>query len=129
MKAIATLLSVLLLAAACATPYQTPGPTGGVSVRQIDASSAEVTGIGNALTADATIRDYVMLRAAEETLRAGYGHFVIVSTRDDIRPLLPNSSYTIMIRMMPGPNPPGSAGFDARQVASTLGPKYRQPLT
>jgi hypothetical protein len=127
MNRIATVLFAGLLMSACATPYQTPGPIGGVSVRQIDASTAEVNGIGNALTPDSVIRDHVMLRAAEETLRAGYGHFVIVSTRDDIRPLLPNSGYTIMIRMLPGPNPPGAAGFDARQVASTLGPKYRQP--
>jgi len=129
MKVFATLILAGLLVSASATPYQTPGPTGGVSVRQIDASTAEVTGIGNALTPDSAIRDHVMLRAAEETLRAGFGHFVIVSARDDIRPLLPNSNYTIMIRMLPGPNPPGSAGFDARQIASSLGPKYRQPQT
>jgi hypothetical protein len=71
--------------AACATPYQDSGFTGGVRSTRIDETTLQVSARGNAYTSSATIGQYVLRKAAETTLAAGYGHFQIVDSRDTSR--------------------------------------------
>lgn len=71
----------IFIVAACSTPYQERGLFGGVSATQIDETTLRVTGRGNAYTDPATIQDYVLLKAAEETVAHGYDMFLIVDTQ------------------------------------------------
>ena len=73
------------LLASCATPYQEIGLTGGVSATQIDETTLRISGRGNGFTEAATIQNYVLLKAAEETARRGYDLFLIVSASDASR--------------------------------------------
>jgi len=81
---VAAIAAVAALAG-CATPYQQMGLLGGVSATQIDGSTIRITGRGNAVTDAAQINNYVLLRAAEETLARGYDLFQVVSDRDATR--------------------------------------------
>ena len=71
--------------AACATPYQSQGFTGGVGATQIDANTIRITARGNAFTGAAQIANYAMLKAAEETEARGYDLFLIVQSDDRSR--------------------------------------------
>src|SRR5215468_7671733 len=75
------ILAALTLGA-CATPYQEIGLTGGVSAVQLDESTLRISGRGNAFTDAATIQNYVLLKAAEETSRRGYDMFMVISAND-----------------------------------------------
>ncbi|MGN6517124.1 MAG: CC0125/CC1285 family lipoprotein [Rhizomicrobium sp.] len=80
--------SILLVAvglAACSTPYQEMGLLGGVSATRIDDNTIQISGKGNAYTSAATIQQYVLLKAADETLADGYDFFVLVSASDASR--------------------------------------------
>lgn len=70
---------------ACSTPYQDMGLLGGVSATRIDTNTVQISGKGNAYTAAATIQQYVLLKAADETLADGYDFFVLVSASDASR--------------------------------------------
>ena len=81
-------LAVFLLAgglAACSTPYQDMGLLGGVSATRIDTDTVQISGKGNAYTSAATIQQYVLLKAADETLADGYDFFVLLSASDASR--------------------------------------------
>src|SRR5438874_1599766 len=69
----------------CATPYQEIGLTGGVSATQIDETTLRISGRGNGFTDPATIQNYVLLKAAEETKRRGFDGFAILNNRDVTR--------------------------------------------
>src|ERR671939_1942913 len=49
-----------------------------VQVARLDGTMLRVTGKVNDATSDARLQDYLLLRAAEETLAAGYGHFRVL---------------------------------------------------
>jgi hypothetical protein len=76
------LTAFALSLAACSTPYQEMGLLGGVSAARIDEHTAQIRAQGNGYTAAATIETYVVLRAAEETLKDGYDGFQIVGAQD-----------------------------------------------
>lgn len=77
-------LAVLALAA-CAepTPYapSTPDNATGYTDQQLAANRYRVTFSGNSVTSRQTVENYLLLRAAEVTERAGYPYFVF-DTRD-----------------------------------------------
>lgn len=79
----ASLLSLSL--SSCATPYQEMSFTGGVSATQIDANTLRISGRGNAFTDSTTIQDYVLVKAAEQTLALGYGSFEIINASNASR--------------------------------------------
>jgi len=85
MRATAYALVAALSVAACATPYQPMGFGGGVSATQLDETTFRISGRGNAFTDAATIQNYVLLKAAEETASCGYDMFLIVSSADTSR--------------------------------------------
>ena len=68
--------------AACATPYQEMGIAGGVSGSRITSDTFQVVAKGNAYTDTATIQRYILRRAAELTLAAGYDYFVVGDPTD-----------------------------------------------
>jgi hypothetical protein len=74
------------LLASCATPYQQMGLMGGVNVQPIDATTLRITGRGNAFTSTATLENYVVLRAAEETQRRGYDLFLVTGGEEESKP-------------------------------------------
>lgn len=78
-------LVLTLIIAGCATPYQEMGFRGGVSASQIDETTLRISGRGNAKTDAATIQNYVLLKAAEETTKRGYDLFLIVDSSDTSR--------------------------------------------
>jgi len=146
------LAAALALAAAasalcgCATPYQKMGVGGGVRSVRLETDLAQVTARGSPLTDADTIERYVLRKAAETTLAAGYDHFEVVSVSDRTRILqgvagymtavgngLPSAGLslplvrpgeTALIRMMRGPAPTGPGGvvFDARDLLAHLAP-------
>lgn len=71
--------------AACSTPYQDMGFTGGVRAEQMTATTYRISARGNTWTSKTSVRDYVMLKAAETTVASGNTHFVIVGAEDASR--------------------------------------------
>lgn len=55
---------------------------GGVHAERIDATTAKIVAQGNAYTSSDTIGNYIMLRAAEETMKDGYRYFTVVAGND-----------------------------------------------
>jgi hypothetical protein len=92
----AAILFALLLTAACATPtkYQPMGFGGGVAAQQLTADTFRIEGRGNGFTASNTVKDYVLLKAAETTKQQGGSHFLIISGNDATRSVeIPSSGY------------------------------------
>jgi hypothetical protein len=71
------MMSATLLLAACATPYQPDGYTGGYSDTQLSDNVFSVTFNGNGYTDPHKATDFRMLRAAELTLQHGFKYFVV----------------------------------------------------
>ncbi|HSZ74464.1 MAG TPA: hypothetical protein VK779_06575 [Rhizomicrobium sp.] len=69
----------------CATPYQSMGLRGGVSATQIDNDTLRISGRGNGFTDPATIQNYVLVKAAQETMARHFVSFEIVGDRDTSR--------------------------------------------
>ena len=93
--------SVLLIALACgcATGYGKKTFRFGYTDSQIDSNTFMVTFSGNGYTSDELIQKYVLHRAAEVTIAAGYDYFVIVNARESGKTIpfaMPgsSSSYT-----------------------------------
>lgn len=129
----------------CATPYQKMGLRGGVRAVRLESDLAQVTARGSPLTDADTIERYILRKAAETTLAAGYDHFEVVSVSDRTRTMqgvagymtavgngLPSAGLslpfvrpgeTVMIRMMRGPvqAAPGGVVFDAQDLLDHLG--------
>jgi hypothetical protein len=133
------LTMIALLAAAlgaCATPYKEQGFGGGVSATRLDERTLRISARGNSFTDEATVSEYAMIKAAEETLRAGYGHFQIMDGAGTARftPMVMKGTFipmwkpgvAMMVRMYPGPKqsdaPEGV--YDAHEVMTYIGARY-----
>lgn len=79
------LTSTLFALAACTTPYQEMGLTGGVSAQQIDERIVRVSARGNAFTSHTLIQEYALLKAAEVTMQNSCRYFAIVQGQDASR--------------------------------------------
>ena len=71
--------------AACSTPYQSMGFTGGVESQQMTGDTFRIVARGNGYTGGTQIQDYTLLKAAETTKAAGGTHFLIVNSSDASR--------------------------------------------
>jgi hypothetical protein len=78
---IATLLAITALLAACATPYQSQGMTGGYSETQLDINVFKVSFRGNGFTNSDRATDLTLMRSAEISLQRGFRYFVIVDSQ------------------------------------------------
>jgi hypothetical protein len=76
-------LVLVTLLAGCATPAPYAPRTGnqqtGYTDRQLDTNRWRVTFTGNSVTPREQVEDDLLLRAAQVTLAAGYGHFLFDS--------------------------------------------------
>ncbi len=78
--------ALLVLLAGCATqpPYygpRKPGETVGYTDTRLDQSRYRVTYSGNSTTDRETVETFLLMRAAQVTLKSGYSHFLF-DTRD-----------------------------------------------
>ena len=135
--------------AACATPYKEMGMGGGVREVQITSDIAQVTARGSALTDPDKIEQYVLRKAAETTLAAGYDDFEIISSSDRSHTIQGVAGYSalgmsglptagvnlpftrpgepVLIRMSHADAAPaGATVFNAREVIAHLGGKRRR---
>ena len=133
------------------------GLLGGVTAVQIDANTLRISGRGNGYTDPATIQNYVLLKAAEETKRRGFDLFVILNSSDTTRvgeatfgsasafggrgyawglgssfsePIV-KPGEDALVKMLKGAKPPNAPAnvFDAAEVLHYLGPSVRGPGT
>lgn len=88
-RAISLTIAMLLALglASCETPYTERSAfgtwlLGGVHAERVDQTTAKIVGRGNAYTSQSTIGNYIMLCAAEETLKDGYRYFTVVAGND-----------------------------------------------
>ena len=76
----------LAIIAGCAspTPYQAAGDSGrGYADTQIENDRFRVSFSGNSITDRETVENYLLYRAAELTLEAGFDHFLVVQRATD----------------------------------------------
>jgi hypothetical protein len=140
------------LATACAssgsTPYQPAGINGdyGYAEQQLEHNKVRLTFSGNSLTDVATVKKYVLYRAAEVTLQSGYDFFILadrgLETESEFRStgfrlrfggeIDEKSSHQAMIdiTMFSGRKPPVLPNaYDAREVRQNLGSSLERPRT
>lgn len=128
----------------CATPYQEMGLTGGVAATQLASDTFQITARGNGFTDPDTIQRYVMRKAAETTIAAGYDYFVLGSSRDRTNRMAftsgsayggygyasgfattssiiqPGETVIVKMKKAPAPDPLPDGWFDAHDVAKYL---------
>ena len=99
---IAAALAALMALGGCASPApfapRLPGQQTGYTDRQLSDNRYRVTFAGNSVTPRDRVEDYLLLRAAQVTLAAGYGHFLF-----DTRDTRAHTTYSAM----PDPAPYG----------------------
>lgn len=79
-SAVATALLLFLTAcSASPTPYQVADDRGGYTNRKLENGSYQATFTGNSATPEASIREAVLFRAAQVTLRADSDYFKVLS--------------------------------------------------
>lgn len=68
-----------IIVAACSTPYQSYGFTGGVGSQQLNKLLYKIDAQGNGYTSRGRIKDYTMLKASEICREKGFSSFDIVT--------------------------------------------------
>ena len=113
------------------------GLMGGVEAQMITSDVARISARGNALTDQARITDFVLLKAAQTALAHGFSHFAIVSAANATQSGVTMNEYTgVHTYVKPGEDVfvhfcrgecPGM--LPAREIVNNLGPKYLSPPT
>lgn len=73
-------ISMGILLAACATPYQKQSFTGGFSETQLAENAFQVTFKGNGYTSQERAADFTLLRSADLAIENGFQYFIIVDS-------------------------------------------------
>lgn len=150
-------LAAALTACATATPYQPSTAGYGYDEQRIEQNRYRITFVGNSRTPKQTVENYLLFRAAELCLQAGYDYFVFASEATDAntRYLQSFNGYYGSYFWYPHPAFAASTSvstpiteyeaqanvvmfsgkkkdddvkaFDARQVRSNLEPAIRRP--
>ena len=153
------IITGVLVLAACQTPYQEPGFTGGVTAAPITNNVYRISARGNAYTSATTIQDYVLLKAAEMTLQAGGTHFLIMGNTDATSRsiqqtsgtmqtnVIGNTAYTtytpgysydvvkpgedliIHVITVPSGRKPPPGSFPAQEVFDNINPRVQRPTS
>jgi hypothetical protein len=119
------MLTVLLfLVAGCVSSYGEMDLSGGATAESLSPTTMRVYARALPHSPKEMVTDFAILRAAEETLKAGYGHFLILNSGSTIMSEWYN--VTLKIEMRPGPRPPDVRAWDAHQTVAMLGPKYKR---
>lgn len=89
LKKFASLLALAALAG-CASPApyapRAPGQLTGYTDQELTANRYRISFTGNSVTPRETVENYLMLRAAEVSLAAGYDHFVFDTRKTQAHP-------------------------------------------
>ena len=108
---------------ACSTPYQEMGLLGGVSATQIDANTMRISARGNGFSDIGRMKDYVLLKAAEETAAHGFTLFYVFNsenvTRTDTFTTTQNHIAPVMGTAMTPYGPVPAFGTAQYQTEST----------
>ncbi len=80
---IAGVLAAMLAACVTATPYQPRSGGYGYAEQKLEANRYRITFAGNSSTPRETVENYLLYRAAELTVSAGYDYFVTASQGTD----------------------------------------------
>ena len=125
----------LCLIAACSTPYQEMGVTGGVTATKITETDYQIVSSVNGYTDRAVAEQYALLKAAETTYQAGYDHFIIVGQDKDTRRQymgwnnvteFPRVDYRI--RLAKGRAPVNNPqAYNAVELINNIGGKVQRP--
>jgi hypothetical protein len=96
------LFTILLgLLAACVTPYQPSGFTGGYNQTQLDTNVFKVSFRGNGYTSSHRVNDFSLLRCAELCKENGFAVFIITDNENKVTsseyttPSSTTSNYTV----------------------------------
>jgi len=131
-----------------ATPYQPAGKSGyGYTETQLETNRSRLSFSGNAETEAATVKKYVLFRAAETTLLHGYDYFIIMDrgleseaqfkAATPVRPRFGGGTLeqsgaefvqTVDVTMFRGLRP-GPAAYDARQIINHLEGEIERPVS
>jgi len=138
-------LATLVVLGGCSTPYQEMGLLGGVSSTQIDGNTINVTAHGNGFTSASTIKNYTILKSADETVALGFDYFAMGNEADESQhgmmsfssgSVYSNSWFgsgfstetikpgeTVIVKMYHGQKPENAPPnyFDAHEVENYLG--------
>jgi hypothetical protein len=152
-KWMAALICLGCAAAGCSTKYQEMGFSGGVTAQPVMTDVYRILARGNGYTANSTVQDFVLLKAAETTLGAGGTHFLVMNESNQSTvgqtpgtvntSVYGNTAFSTyspgttfikpgqdvlirVLRVRPGEAPPANA-FPARDLAQTLGPRLKPP--
>lgn len=125
----AVLMIAALLLGACSTM-----PTAydaGTEAQKINDRAIRVSAHGNGATPPALVSDYLLLKAAEETLRQGHAGFAILNEKDNSQHvtrgvhLIQIPAQEAVVRLLTADEIKATPGaFTARQVWNNLAPRY-----
>jgi hypothetical protein len=79
----ASILVIALVLAGCATPYQETGILGSVTANRTGGDTYRISARANAYTDPGSVKDFVLLKAAETARQNGATHFAVLD-RDDV---------------------------------------------
>ena len=130
---LAFVLAVAFVLSSCASVYHPLNADGGYSEARVDRNAFRITVKGNVRSRQQDTDDMALLRSAEVALANGYPYFTssgnastgsAVSLATNVVSI-PATTTTIVGY----PSRPDTAAvvYDAAQVVSDLGPKYRKP--
>jgi hypothetical protein len=106
-----------MAASACSTDYHDMGLFGGVEAVRIDSNTMRISARGNRFTDIRTMKDYVLLKSAEETVAQGYDLFELTGTENVTRTeQYSSTSYHFVPVTTFGPNGPN---FGSARVPSS----------
>ncbi len=136
----AAMLTLIFILLSCATPYKRAGFgddgwMGGFISTRIDANTYIISFRGNSSTSYQLAQNYVMYRAAEITINAGYDYFLVTNS-SRMPPENNQHSYyqipcvtchsnaaVIAIKTFNGSVPIGLANaYDAKEIITHVGP-------
>jgi hypothetical protein len=150
-----TALLIAATVSACSTRYQEMGFTGGVEAQPVMTDVYRIVARGNGYTGQATVQDFVLLKAAETTIEAGGSHFLVLDAsnqtsvsvgqtpgsvqtnvygRTAFTTYTPGVTYNIskpgqdtMIRVLrlKPGENPPQGAFPAHDIVQTIGPRLR----
>jgi hypothetical protein len=137
-----TALSLFALTS-CAIPYQDQGPVGrfltngGIDELRLNDTSYQITVQGNGATSPQRVRDFVLLRASELAIRAGFPYFQINGSSNASRTSIEavSNAYGTSVQTVFRPglavvvSLTTTPGIDAAMMNRQLAPKYGVALT
>lgn len=90
MKRIFVVLFAAIAMIGCSTQYQPEGFTGGFNDTQLSKDVFRISFTGNGYTSSDKVGDFVLLRAAELSMKNGYRYFAVIDGKETAA----HSSYT-----------------------------------